>query len=193
MIRESWLLKCLEEFRPEFENVGFPLPEKIRASCSWPSKSALAQKKRRIGEAWSADCSGDQYFETFVSPVLHDSIEVAGTLVHELVHCAVGLKEKHGSRFRDCALKIGLTGKMTATKVGEDLHTRLVRFISKVGPYPHAELRHSNAPPKQSTRMMKVECKDCGCIVRMTRKWLEEIGPPTCACGGEMLQDNPEE
>lgn len=189
MIREQWLLKLVDKLRPDFERAGFPLPEKIRASCSWPSKSALAHKKRRIGEAWSADCSGDQHFETFISPTLQDPIQVGATLAHELVHCAVGLKERHGSVFRKCALAIGLEGKMTATTAGPALAERLHALTTKLGPYPHAELKHSNAPPKQTTRMIKVECNDCGCICRMTRKWLEEAGAPTCACGGNMFPE----
>ena len=41
--------------------------------------------------------------------------------------------------------------------------------------------------PKQTTRMLKVECPACGCIIRMTSKWLEEVGTPTCGCGTRML------
>jgi len=37
--------------------------------------------------------------------------------------------------------------------------------------------------------MPKVTCEECGCAVRMTRKWLEEAGAPTCGCGGEMQQE----
>jgi hypothetical protein len=184
--REEWLTQCMERLRPDFSRIDFCLPERIRTACSWPSKSALAQKKKRIGEAWSAECSGDEHFETFISPVLKDPVEVAATLVHELVHCAVGLEEKHKGRFRECAKAIGLEGKMTATTPGETLVARLKAIIEEIGTYPHAELKHSNAPKTQGTRMLKVECAECGCIVRMTQKWLDEVGPPTCACGGEM-------
>ena len=92
MNREQWLNECIQKLRPEFEQLAHPLPEKIRASCSWPSKSGLANKKRRIGEAWSSKNSADQSCEVFISPVLKDPIEVAATLVHELVHCAVGVE-----------------------------------------------------------------------------------------------------
>ena len=189
MNRERWLTECIKHLRADFEAAGFPLPEKIRASCSWPSKSGLAAKKRRIGEAWSAKNSGDNSFEVFVSPVLKDPIEVAATLVHELVHCAVGLEDGHRGRFPACAKAVGLEGKMTATKAGETLTKRLEELTARVGPYPHAELKHSNAPPKQGTRMLKVVCEDCGCVVRMTRKWLDEVGEPTCACGGRMVEE----
>lgn len=179
--------------RPDFETAGFPLPEKIRASCSWPSKSGLAAKKRRIGEAWSAKNSGDNSFEVFVSPVLKDPIEVAATLVHELVHCAVGLEDGHRGKFPVCARAVGLEAKMTATKAGETLTKRLQELTAKLGPYPHAELKHSNGPPKQSTRMLKVVCRECGCVCRMTRKWLDEVGAPTCACGGQMVEEEGDE
>lgn len=195
MNREKWLTECVNKLRPDFDRAGFELPEKIRVSCSWPSKSGLAKKKKRIGEAWSAENSGDNSFEVFISPVLKAPVEVAATLVHELVHCAVGLSAKHRGPFVKCAKAMGLEGKMTATTAGEALTKRLGELTTEVGSYPHAELKHSNAPPKQGTRMLKVECVDCGCIVRMTQKWLDECGPPTCACGGVMYLEGeaPEE
>jgi len=186
VIREEWLLKMIAELRPDFERIGFCLPEKIRASCSWPSKSALAEKKKRIGEAWSAECSGDEHFETFISPVLKNPIDVGATLVHELCHCAAGLDQGHRRRFKDVARKIGLEGKLTQTHASDALKERLQEIIDEIGPYPHAELKHSNAPKKQSTRMLKVECPACGCICRMTQKWIDEAGCPTCACGEQM-------
>lgn len=36
-----------------------------------------------------------------------------------------------------------------------------------------------------TTRLRKVHCVGCGCIVRMSRTWIVQ-GLPTCACGGEM-------
>jgi hypothetical protein len=62
MTRESWLLKLTDKLRPMFEGAGFPLPEKIRTSCGFPSKGGLATKKQRIGEAWSDAASEDQTF-----------------------------------------------------------------------------------------------------------------------------------
>jgi len=182
MNREAWLTKCIELLRPDFRENGAPLPKKIRASCSWPSKSALAQKKRRIGEAWSSKQSADGTFEVFISPFLKDPIEVGATLVHELVHCAVGLDQQHNRHFGALARRLGLEGKLTATVAGKELKTRLRGVVKEIGKYPHAELKHSNAPKKQSTRMLKLECGDCGYTVRTTRKWIE-VGLPVCPCG----------
>jgi hypothetical protein len=193
VIREEWLQELIDRLRPTFDRIGSTLPEKIRVSCGFPSKSALANKARRIGECWGVESSEDKSFQVFISPVLKDSIEVGGCLVHELVHAAVGIECRHRGAFARVAKTIGLEGKMTATTPGEALRTRLKELIAKIGEYPHARLIASNRPKTQTTRMLKVTCKECGCVVRMTRKWLEETGTPTCACGGEMMEDAGEE
>ena len=189
MIREDWLMKMIDLLRPDFEHVGSPLPEKIRVSCGFPSKSALANKARRIGECWGVESSEDKSFQVFISPLLKEGVEVSGTLVHELVHTAVGIDCKHRGPFPRVAKAIGLEGKMTATVPGEALIVRLKELIGQLGPYPHARLVASNRPKTQTTRMLKVTCKECGCVVRMTRKWLDEAGLPTCGCGGEMIEE----
>jgi hypothetical protein len=187
--REAWLISCVDLLRPDFERVGTSVPDKIRASCGWPSKSGLAAKKRRIGEAWSAKCSGDETFEVFISPVLKDAQLVLATLVHEIVHCAVGVEQGHKGAFKRIAIAIGLEGKMTDTTAGPELLKRIEEIVTEVGPYPHAELKSSNAPKKQGTRMLLVKCPACEYQVRTTKKWLE-VGVPTCPCGTEMVADD---
>lgn len=189
MLREDWLEQMITKLRPDFDKIGSPLPEKIRVSCGFPSKSALANKARRIGECWGVESSEDKSFQVFISPLLKDGIEVAGTLVHELVHCAVGIDCKHRGPFPRVAKAVGLEGKMTETTVGETLQARLKQLIDELGVYPHARLIASNKPKTQSTRMLKVVCTQCECVVRMTRKWLDEAGVPTCGCGGEMVEE----
>jgi hypothetical protein len=110
-----------------------------------------------------------------------------------LVHTAVGFECKHRGPFVKVAKAIGLEGKMTETTAGEALIARLKELIEQLGEYPHARLVASNKPKTQTTRMLKVTCKECGCVVRMTRKWLDEAGLPTCGCGGEMEEDGGEE
>lgn len=194
MTREDWLKQLTDKLRPMFQGADFPLPKKIRTSCGFPSKGGLATKKRRIGEAWSDEASEDQTFETFVSPMVADALEVAAIQVHELCHCAVGVEHKHRKPYPKCAKALGLEGKMTATVAGEDLKSTLQIFIDEIGPYPHARLVHSSNPKKQTTRMILVKCPnpECGYQVRTTRKWLE-VGVPTCPCGEEMKAEIPDE
>jgi hypothetical protein len=73
---------------------------------------------------------------------------------------------------------------MTATHPGAELAERLNALCVKVGPYPHASLDRSQVK-KQSTRLIKALCPECGYTIRTTAKWIEN-GLPTCPCGTEM-------
>lgn len=190
--REGWLLELTRRLRPYFENAGYPLPEKIRASCGFPSKGALATKSRRIGECWSCESSDDKHFETFVSPLLDNVLEVAATQVHELCHAAVGTECGHKKPFRMAMKAVGLEGKPTATKAGEALKAHLQKLIDEIGSYPHAKLTKASGPKKQTTRMLKLECPKCGYMCRTTKKWIE-VGVPTCPCGEKMRAALPDE
>lgn len=187
--REEWLGALVDALRPRFTELGHPLPERIRVSCGWPSTGGTSRNRKTIGQAWSPKCSADGTHETFVSPVLGTAEDVGHVLVHELVHHAVGVAAGHKSPFRKLALAIGLEGKMTATTAGPELTERLHALAERLGPYPHARLDGSADRKKQDTRMLKVTCPGCGCVVRMTRKWLDDAGAPTCACGDAMQEE----
>jgi hypothetical protein len=189
MTREEWLTKAAHRLRPKFGAAGHAVPDACRYTCGFPSKSALSRKRRRIGECWDKGSSQDNTFEISVSPVLDDPAEVLAVLVHEMVHAAVGLDCGHKGPFRQCALALGLEGKMTATVAGKALHAELVALAGELGPYPHARLEggRSNGPPKQTTRLLKAECP-CGYIIRVTRKWMDDAGLPTCPCGGQFVE-----
>ena len=78
---------------------------------------------------------------------------------------------------------------MTATVPGELLAARLKLLSLQLGEYPHPGLE---VPPRGSkgSRLLKVLCPSCGCIIRMTAKWIDTIGTPTCGCGDRMhLED----
>lgn len=182
--RETWLHAAAREMSPVFDSVGAPLPARYRVSCGWPSVGALAKRKRRIGECWSDGASADGHTEIFVSPVLVEPVNVLATLLHELIHAAVGLKCGHRGRFASTAKMLGLTGKMTATVPSEVCAQWLDGMARRLGPYPHDRLDSlTNGRKKQSTRMLKLECPDCGYVIRTTAKWLD-TGIPTCHCGG---------
>jgi|TARA_R100000700_G_scaffold9211_1_gene13401 hypothetical protein len=177
--REAWLAEMTDQLRPHFTDQGYTIPDNVRVSCGFPSQSALSRKARRIGECWSNQCSGDETFEIFISPTLEDSMRVAGVLAHELIHATVGLACGHKGPFRKCALAIGLEGKMTATTESEAFKRDVQPMIDALGDYPHATLMARSGAKKQSTRLIKCQCLDCGYTVRTTRKYLE-FGTPIC-------------
>lgn len=192
--REQWLAAAVVAMTPLFKANGYEVP-KVRVSCGWPSSRGLSSKKPTIGECWDTKASADKVHQIFISPRLKDPVEVLATLVHEVVHAVVGLKEKHNKVFGKCARAMGLEGKLTATHAGEELRKSACDWAGKLGDYPHAQLNPGYRPTKkQTTRLIKCECPKCGYNVRVTRKWLDESGAPLCPCNKHAMEfEIPEE
>jgi hypothetical protein len=186
--REQWLAQAVALLTPLFETKGYKVPP-VRVSCGWPSSRGMSATKPTIGECWDNKAADDRVNQIFISPRLKEPVESFGvlpTLAHEVAHAVVGIKNKHNKIFGACARAIGLEGKLTATTGSAEFLTHCNTLMAKLGPYPHAALNPSDRPTKkQTTRLIKVECP-CGCSVRITRKWLDEVGAPTCGCGTQM-------
>lgn len=180
--REGWLQGAVQYMTPWYTDLGHELPFNLRISCGWPG---TGKRSKRIGECWSAENSADGATEIFISPTQADPIRVLDVLCHELLHAAIGLEHKHGKVFKQYAGRLGLQGKMTATEASPELRDRLTVICQALGAYPHAELTAmvTSAPPKQTTRLVKVGCPSCEVIARMTRKWVEADMLPQCPCG----------
>lgn len=186
--RESWLNLITEQFiKPHFQAKGYTIPENVRLSCSFTSRGAFkkkGQKTTRIGECWSGSRSGDQTIEIMISPIIADSVECVAILIHELIHATVGNEQGHNNVFKQCAISVGLQGKMTATTASDDLKATIKEWLETMGDYPHAELNDSMR--KQSTRMYKTVCRNlsCGYTMRISSKWLKVAIPscPACNC-----------
>lgn len=190
LTREEWLNRAGARLKPHFKAAGFAIPANVRITCGWPSTHATSRKTLRIGECWADSASDDKSFEIFISPLLDKHEQVMATLAHELVHATVGLKAGHKAPFKKCALAIGLEGKMTATKAGAVFKQWLTDNADKLGTYPHAKLNPSaqkSSEPKQTTRMIKCTCDECGYIARTSSKWLADAGAPFCPCNGEPM------
>lgn len=158
-------------------------------TCGWPSVKAMARSNRRVGECWTPESCGDgSTYQIFISPVLDVPVEEDGygvlpCLAHELVHAVVGTAAGHKGRFKEVARAIGLEGKLTATFAGEELAYYLGILADDLGAYPHSKLDARHRPTKkQTTRMIKAICANCGYTIRVARSWIE-VGLPTCHCG----------
>jgi hypothetical protein len=192
--REGWLIAATDLLRTHFKTAGYEIPAKLHVSCGWPSRGGTGTRKYPIGECWPEKASEDKACHIFISPRLTASVTeaqagVLPVLVHELVHAVVGCKEKHNKVFKKAALAVGLEGKMTATHAGESLMQELrLMTQARLGDYPHPALQPGfRLDKKQTTRLIKAECGECGCNVRITRKWLEEVGAPLCACNKQAM------
>jgi predicted RNA-binding Zn-ribbon protein involved in translation (DUF1610 family) len=183
MNRETWLNKAIIQFKPIFKAVDAELPDNIRVTCGFPSKSAGRSSKQRIGECWSDKASADQTVEVIISMVIDAPISVLDILCHELVHASVGTGCGHKGEFRRLARALGLEGKLTATHAGTELLAKLEIIAAKLGDYPHAKIDFSNRK-KQTTRMLKIKClePECGMVFRTSSKWIERNGGNVFQC-----------
>lgn len=191
--RETWLNKIAAKLAPAFAERGAPLPARIRIAIGFPSTGS---RGKRIGECWDKTASGDGTFEILIRPDVDDPTEATAILAHELCHAAAGLKAGHGPGFRKVALAIGLEGKMKSTTAGPDFLALIAPILKAIGPLPHARLNLSgmtDKPKKQTARMLKCECGECGYVARVARKWIEDKGAPHCPEHGPMIAELPEE
>ncbi len=194
MTREEWLTKAImfcatDRFSPH----GYKVPN-LRVSVGLPYGRG---SKKAIGQHWHPKASDDKVGSIFISPTINDTYEVLSTLIHEVVHGVVGNEAKHGKIFRRCAEAIGLTGKMTATTSTEELKKYFKQVLIKhLGEYPHSRLNIQEGRPdkKQTTRMVKMECFNCGYKCRAALTKILEIGPVICPCNDEpMIVEIPDE
>lgn len=184
--REEWLVNCTNDLRDNlFSNNGYEIPTDVKVSCGFPSSNARAGKKQAIGVCHPRSHSEDNINEIFLNPCESDSVDVLGTLVHELIHAIDDCANGHNKAFKDMALAVGLTGKMTATTSSPELVEHLESLVIKYGQYPHAKIDTSQRK-KQTTRMLKVECETCETTAYQSNKQLEE-NPVKCSHCDEYL------
>jgi len=191
MNREQWLTQAAQEIETTlFKPLNKSLPEKWRVACSWPSRRASAKNASgTIGQCFDPAASADGTAEMLVSMSQDDPMEVLAILAHEMVHAIEGLEAGHGKVFKRTALAIGLTGKMTATRPSDTFKQSVSPIIEKLGDYPHAAVDLTTRK-KQTTRMIKMECRDCGYIARTSRTNIEKHGSTICPCNHEPMAQN---
>lgn len=177
LLRQRWIEGATVELRKHFTKAGYTVPDAVRVSIGWGYGNA----EKILGQCWPIIASSDKHAEIFIAPSLADGVTIVGVIAHELVHAIDNNKHGHRGPFREIALAIGLKGKMTATEPDEAIIELAQAYIKKAGAYPAGKLHKDRGRKKQSTRLIKCECSECGYIVRTTKKWIEDKGPPRCA------------
>lgn len=202
--RESWLENALDLLRPRFEEIGFPLPERVHVSVGFGAFGARRENSVINGQAWKREASVDGINHVFVSPEVGDTAQVLAILIHEGIHVALDCEDGHKGRFAEAAVRLGLVGKMTESTPGPELAFELITMAASLGDYPHGAIdlqqymakqpvgpdgtpvRVHSGPAKQANRYHKVICAAEGYTVRISQKWID-AGLPSCGvCGGEM-------
>ena len=194
--REAGLEAFIEEARPIFESVGFPIPEKVKVSIGYPPNSRARKGSKEIAVCIRNTASGDNHWQIFISPDNHTPVDVFAALTHELAHTmtefSIGTDNPHGRIFGKCARALGLEGKLTATRPGAAWFNWASPIVESIEmPYAHINLSDGvvNKPTK-GTFGLKIECPVCKWHARASSKNSLDLGIslycPTM-CGGELV------
>lgn len=188
--RESWLTDAVVEVGAILlDKTEIEIPE-VRVSTGWPSTRGTSLKKRRIGECWKPEVASDGVSQVFISPVLMDPIQILGVLMHELIHAWDKCEHGHRGVFVKTAKAAGLVAPWTATGIdAELLHPLLEEIVTRLGKYPHSALNPLVQRKPQTTRQLKIEAEECGCVARTTRKYLDQDGSFKCPHDNEMIEE----
>lgn len=180
--REAWLTKVGTAMQGWFVDLGFPLPA-FEIRTGFPS---VGRRSPNITESWTQD-DGASYV-IFVRPDRSDSIEVAAAVAFQLCRIAVGERDSHGYLFRHLAISIGLKGTKSESPPGTLFKELAKPLLENAGPLPSPDITPTDQEKKtrQTTRLVKVACEECGYVVRVSRKWLDDVGPPLCPLHGAM-------
>jgi hypothetical protein len=184
MNREEWLQHAVSMIRADTmkRDSDIVIPP-VQVSCSWPGGG---DSQKRIGECWGKAASKADINEVFISPRIEDSAKVLSILAHELVHAVDDCKSGHRAPFVKLAQRMGLDGKPTQMGLRVEILTKLTeRMVGRHGVYPHLTLDKTKSPvKKQTTRMIKCACDNCGAIWRLTQTVIETVdGQMSCpAC-----------
>src|ERR1700680_655242 len=154
--REAWLQASASYLFDHIVEHGFPRIE-VRVSCGWPVRGGMARGRTVIGQWFPPPFWQDGTPQIFISPRIADSVDVLGTLLHELLHASVGCQHGHKKPFSQAARKVGLAGPPTATVVGESLRPLLLSYVERVGPYPHAAIT-VKSKVKVGSRLRLYQC-----------------------------------
>ncbi|QVJ13050.1 hypothetical protein [Pseudomonas phage Psa21-HRN] len=187
--REGWLRAAVQKLEARLEQAGQKMPEAWAVSVGFPKRAHA--KVAAIGECWSKEVSTASVYEMFISPVLENPVEVLATLLHEMIHAAVGLECKHAGPFAKTARAVGLKGKLTATyaEPGTELHDALTDLSRELGDYPHKAMapRKKPAQPKGWFLVKLVSPNDPGYKFTIAPRLIEEYGMPKDFLGDEMI------
>jgi hypothetical protein len=96
--RESWLLAAVDLLRPIFLEKNHVIPADVMVSCGFASTGT---RSHHVGQCWSKRSSANEQNQIFISPALHEPIEVLDTLVHELVHAVDDCQHHVGAGYFD--------------------------------------------------------------------------------------------
>lgn len=189
--REQWLTRLFAGMRqPIVDMTGLKMPDNVRVCMSLPTS------RRANGQAFYEGSSGDGHIELIVSLTVDDPCEITHILAHEMLH-ALCPGAGHRGKFQTAARAIGLAPPWRSTTPTDAFWLWAGPILEAMPKYSGAALHawgHRGAAAsggliagpgeKQTTRLLKAHCPECGCTARVTRRWAYDVA---CTKHGRMI------
>ena len=184
MTREQWLQSAALAMEDWFADLGFTVPS-YEVRIGFPSGG---KRTSNTAESWAADEHGEHLI--FVRPDNDNPLEIVNAIALQFCRITASGRDPKGTLFKHLAISIGLSGRQTEGSPGLMFKELAAPILKKIGPIPDLNLKQPTKSGKkpQSGRLIKVSCPECGYIARVSRKWLEELGPPICPAHGVMTE-----
>jgi len=180
--RENYLIEATDIMRKSlFKPKGYKVP-KVELSISWATRGNRNRKgdAKTLGQCFRKFAHAGNINQIVITPnydgsTIKGSIEILGTLVHELVHAVDDCASGHGQAFKNCALAVGLLPPMRSTPESEELKKWLrENILDKLGLFPHKKVT-LNGTKKQSVRNIKIACDCCDFSFRTSKKNIDSM------------------
>jgi hypothetical protein len=197
--REEWLTAAAEHLRYRvFSENDIEVPD-FQVSVGWPAGKGT--KSSTIGQCFNRAWNEDGDPSIFISPVLKDVMDLLACLTHEMIHAWDDCASGHRGAFLRTFRAVGMAGKATEVGYSEELGEIFKEIAAELGKYPHGKLSKGGAaggpaPKRDTNRQLLLLCeqgvadgRDKKQIykVRMTQKWMDEVGMPICPCHHEEM------
>lgn len=179
--REEWLMRAAGAILKQVAEAGYIPTGDVKVSFA-PLGAASRKKMPCMGVCYHAAASEGGYREIFIDASLTDTRVILGTLTHEIGHAVLADKVGHRKPFKVFCEAVGFdfreTGKAEHASDGDEWWGWANLIARDLGEVPHKKLNTTSPQgekKKQTTRMIKCECPDCGAIYRTTRKVVTAI------------------
>lgn len=183
--REAWINRMAELLRLWFRDHGYTIHGRMvvsMAALHW------REKKKDLGichyDMDRKEKDINYIFVTAFETRSHeDPVDVAATLVHEILHAVLPPGTKHGPLFAKGCKALGLAGKVTATVAGPELRAYLTTLVASLPPLPKRGVMAPPPPPKPKkdpTAPHKFQCTCCKTTILIRYTSLNKAGTPKC-------------
>jgi hypothetical protein len=140
---EAWLNEAVNLLRPSFEEAGLEIPP-VHLSVGFSTDGYKPKAKKNTIAVCHARCmTTDGINEIYISPIVHEPVDVLSILVHELIHAVDDCKSGHGQRFQEISLALGCSDNLSVplSKCRQSIE-RYRNIANQLGRYPRSGVNY---------------------------------------------------